>query len=54
MDQVNNQEGAVPSKSPKKTSKKNTVGLSDFWFSLSLLILKGRSVVVSRVGSLRL
>lgn len=54
VDQVNNQEEAVPSKSPKETSKNNTVGQSDFSFSPFQLILKGRSVVESRVGSLRL
>lgn len=43
MDQVNSQEGAVALKSPKKRSKNNTVGWSDFSISPFQLNFKGRS-----------
>lgn len=43
MDQVNSQEGAVALKPPKKRSKNNTAGLSDFSISPFQLNFKGRS-----------
>lgn len=41
VDQVSNEEEAVPSKSPKESSKSSTAGLSDSSFSPFQLISKG-------------